>query len=172
MNEHDDTGGTPRTMPPTMNAYFEEFAVGDRFVSRSRTVTEADLVLFSGLSGDHSPLHTDAEWAKSGPFGERVAHGLLTLSLASGLEYAMLIAEQDRLIAFYGMDRVRFVKPVLIGDTIRVEFEVKSLDRKNAESGVVTLAAQVLNHRDDIVAVFDKRVLVQTQTSGIASDLT
>jgi 3-hydroxybutyryl-CoA dehydratase len=146
-----------------MNAYFEEFALSDRFVSRGRTVTEADLVLFAGLSGDHSRLHTDSEWAKAGPFGQRVAHGLLTLSLASGLEYAMLTGEEDRLIAFYGMDHVRFVKPVFIGDTIRIEFDVNALDPKNGESGVVTLAAQILNQRDEVVAVFEKRILTRTQ---------
>jgi 3-hydroxybutyryl-CoA dehydratase len=148
-----------------MNVCFDEFAVGDRFVSRSRTVTEADLVMFSGLSGDHSRLHTDAEWASSSAFGRRVAHGLLTLSIASGLEYALLVSDEDHFLAFYGMDRVRFVRPVFIGDTIRIEFEVKALDQKGPDAGVVTFAAEIRNQRGEVVVVFEKRVLVEVRPS-------
>jgi len=98
--------------------YFEDFNVGDRIVTRGRTITEADIVMFSALSGDWHPLHTDVEYAKQGPFKERIAHGFLVLSVASGL----LPLSEIAIIAFYGMDKVRFIAPVRLLDTIHVEF--------------------------------------------------
>jgi acyl dehydratase len=147
-----------RTLP-TLNNYFDDLAIGDRFVSRSRTVTEADLTLFSGLSGDYHPLHTDEVYARQGPFGRRIAQGCLTLSLATGLEFSLMGSDESRIIAFYGMDRVRFVKPVFIGDTIRLEGEVTALDGRDETSGVVTAHHEIKNERDETVAALDKRTL-------------
>lgn len=144
----------------TLNAYFDDLAIGDRYVTRSRTVTEADIVLFSGLSGDYHPLHTDEEFATRGPFGARIAQGALTLSLATGLEFSLIGSVDDsRIIAFYGMDRVRFVKPVLIGDTIHVEGEVTGLEQKDDERGVVAIRQEVKNQRGETVVALDKRTL-------------
>jgi 3-hydroxybutyryl-CoA dehydratase len=143
----------------TLNNYFDDLEVGHRFVSRARTVTEADITLFSGLSGDYHPLHTDEVYARDGPFGRRIAHGCLTLSLATGLEFSLMGSEESRIIAFYGMDRVRFLKPVFIGDTIRLEGEVSMLQDRDEASGVVTAHHEIKNERGETVAVLDKRTL-------------
>jgi acyl dehydratase len=143
----------------TLNNYFDDLAVGDRFVSRARTVTEADIALFSGLSGDYHPLHTDEVYAQTGPFGRRIAQGCLTLSLATGLEFSLMGSNESRIIAFYGMDRVRFVKPVFIGDTIRLEGEVTALEDRGDASGVVIAHHEIKNERGETVAVLDKRTL-------------
>jgi acyl dehydratase len=151
----------------TLNNYFDDLQVGDRFVSpRGRTVTETDLVTFSGLSGDHHQLHTDAEFASTGPFGERIAHGALTLALATGLEFA-LIGSGEKIVAFYGMDRVRFVKPVMIGDTIYLEGEVAALEEKDETRGVVTIHQRIMNQRGETVAVLDKRVLNRRRAPSV-----
>jgi 3-hydroxybutyryl-CoA dehydratase len=143
----------------TLNNYFDDLAVGDRFVSRARTVTEADIALFSGLSGDYHPLHTDEVYARTGPFGRRIAQGCLTLSLATGLEFSPMGSNESRVIAIYGMDRVRFVKPVFIGDTIRLEGEVTALEDRGDASGVVIAHHEIKNERGETVAVLDKRTL-------------
>jgi len=147
----------------TINDNFEDLQVGDHFVSgRARTVTEADLVAFSGLSGDYSSLHTDAEWAMKGPFGGRIAHGCLTLSLATGLEFSMFGNDQDKILAFYGMDRVRFIKPVFIGDTIHLVGEITAIEAKeDGKRGVLTIHQEVRNQRDETVAALDKRLLIK-----------
>ncbi|MEZ5101002.1 MAG: MaoC/PaaZ C-terminal domain-containing protein [Thermoleophilia bacterium] len=143
----------------SLDHWFDDLELGDRFEApRGRTVTEADVVLFAGLSGDHYQLHTDAEFARTGPFGERVAHGMLTLALVSGLEYA-LFATGEKVLAFYGFDKVRMVAPVAFGDTIRLRGEIAGLDARDDERGVVLLREQVVNQRDEVVAYADKRLL-------------
>ncbi len=144
----------------SLDRYFEDLAVGDRVVSRGRTITEADIAVYSGFSGDYHPLHTDEQFARRGPFGRRIAQGCLTLSVATGLEFSLMgSAEDSRILAFYGMDRVRFVAPVHIGDTVHLEGEVTALDEKDAERGVVTVHQQVINQDGTTVAVLDKRTL-------------
>jgi 3-hydroxybutyryl-CoA dehydratase len=147
------------TVLATLNSYFDDLEVGDRFVSRARTVTETDLVVFSGLSGDYAALHTDEEFSRTGPFGARIAHGCLTLSLATGLEFSLMGNDPLRIVAFYGMDRVRFVKPVFVGDTIHLEGEVAALEEKDETRGVVTIHQEIRNQRGETVAVLDKRTL-------------
>jgi acyl dehydratase len=132
--------------------YFEDFQVGDKIVTRGRTVTEADIVNFAALSGDWYPLHTNIEYAKETQFGERIAHGMLVLSLASGLfspEYVLNMA----FIAFYGMDKVRFTAPTKIGDTIHVELEVMDKQDKDKYGGVVSFRESVKNQKEENVAL-------------------
>lgn len=132
--------------------YFEDFQVGDKIVTRGRTVTEADIVNFAALSGDWYPLHTNIEYAKETQFGERIAHGMLVLSLASGLfspEYVLNMA----FIAFYGMDKVRFTAPTKIGDTIHVELEVMDKQDKGKYGGVVSFRESVKNQKEENVAL-------------------
>lgn len=136
--------------------YFEDFNVGEIAVTRARTITETDIVMFAALTGDWYPLHTDVEYSKKGPFGERIAHGLLILSIANGL---MPIYEMA-IVAFYGMDRVRFTAPTKIGDTIHVELEVTEKQEKGDIGGVITLKESVKNQRDETVAVSTKRVML------------
>ncbi len=136
--------------------YYEDIQIGNRTVTRGRTITEADIVNFAGLSGDWHPLHTDAEYAKSLPFGERISHGLLVLSVASGLMPLNDLA----IIAFYGMDKVRFTAPVKIGDTIHVEAEVVEKQEKGDSGGVVSLKQSVKNQRDEDVIISIMRVFL------------
>lgn len=119
--------GLPRGLGPKevsgMPMYFEDFEVGQRFVTAGRTVTEADVVNFAGVSGDYNPIHTDAEFAKSTPFGQRIAHGLLVLSMLTGLRQRTG-ATDGTLIAWLEIRNYRFLKPVLIGDTVHGETEI------------------------------------------------
>ena len=112
-------------LPPAKRGmYFEEFAAGQKIITSSRTVTETDIVLFAGLSGDFNQIHVDAEYSKTTPFGQRVAHGLLGLSLASGLVVQTGMME-GTIMAFREVNEWKFIKPIYIGDTIHVETEVK-----------------------------------------------
>src|SRR3954447_1047320 len=107
---------TERVLPRGRGLYFEEFVVGDEAATPSRTITETDIVQFAGLSSDWNPLHTDAEFAAATPFGQRIAHGLLGLSIASGL-MARLGHIDGTAIAFRGIEEWKFSKPIYIGDT-------------------------------------------------------
>lgn len=140
--------------------YFDDFATGDTFSSRGRTVTEADIVNFAGLSGDFFPLHVDEEFAKTTPFGRRVAHGALVFSIATGLSTQMSLLT-DSLIALYSVEKLRFTNPVFAGDTIRVTRKVTDLLARGAERGVVTFSVTVRNQRDEPVAVFSDRLIVK-----------
>lgn len=135
--------------------YFEDFKVGDRFVTRGRTITEADIVNFAALSGDWYPLHVDSEYAAKTIFGERIAHGMLVLSAASGLTPL----HEWAIVAFYGMDKLRFLLPTRIGDTIHVEIEVKELKKKDF-GGVVDFTQTILNQREEPVARADVKILI------------
>ena len=130
--------------------YFEDFEIGQKRVTAARTISEADIMAFAGLSGDWNPMHVDAEYAKTAMFGERVAHGLLGLSMASGL--AMQLGFLDRTVeAFTGLDW-KFRAPIKIGDTIYVEAEVK--EKKLAPGGVggfVEFNVAIKNQRDERV---------------------
>jgi len=128
--------------------HFDEFAVGDRFVTASRTVTEADVVSFAGVSGDFNPLHTDEIFAKATPFGTRIAHGMLVLSIASGLANQLGIFEGTTIALME--QRVRYTGAVRFGDTVRLEMEVESKkETKKPDRGVITFKTTVLNHKDE-----------------------
>lgn len=137
--------------------FFEDFSVGEKITTRARTITEADIVNFAAFSGDWYPLHVDVEFARQSPFGERIAHGLLVLSTASGLMPLMDMAIQ----AFYGMDRVRFTAPTKIGDTLHVEMEVLEKRDKGELGGVVSLKSNVKNQRGEDAAVSVMKVLMK-----------
>ena len=136
--------------------YFEDFQVGDKIVTRGRTITETDIVTFLAFSGDWHPLHTDVEYAKKGPFKERIAHGFLVLSVASGL----LPLSEIAIIAFYGIDKLRFVNPVKLLDTIHVEFEAVEKQERDERGGVITFRQTVKNQRGEEVAVGTMRSLI------------
>jgi acyl dehydratase len=125
--------------------FFEDFELGMKVASAGRTVTEHDVAAFAGLSGDFNQIHTDAEFARATPFGQRIAHGLLGLSIASGLAVQTGILGAN-VIAFREVGEWKFVKPVFIGDTIHVEMEVvetKAFPRLGG--GLVTILANVQN---------------------------
>jgi len=131
--------------------FFEDFQPGMRFETAGKTITEADIVNFAGVSGDWNRIHLDEEFAKRTPFGKRIAHGLLTLSITSGLTTRLRLTE-DSLVAFYGIERLRFTKPVFIGDTIRAVVEVEGKEDKG-EYGIVAFKISTLNQRDEVVMV-------------------
>lgn len=127
--------------------YFEEFHAGQRVVSVGRTITESDVVTFAGLSGDYNQIHVDAEYSARGPFGQRVAHGLLVLSVASGLAVQTGILE-GTVIAFREVNEWKFSRPVFLGDTIHVELEVKETKAMpRLGGGAVTIEVAVKNQR-------------------------
>lgn len=136
---------------------YDDFQVGMKLKSQGLTVTESHITQFAGLTGDYNPLHVDEVFAKDSIFGGRVAHGLLTLSLAVGL-FASLVA--GTAIALLEVDS-KFLKPVRIGDTIYVEIEV--VDKKPSDKyngGVVTFRHEVRNQKGEVVAVIDTKLLI------------
>ncbi|MGC8605771.1 MAG: MaoC/PaaZ C-terminal domain-containing protein [Desulfomonilaceae bacterium] len=141
--------------------YFEDYEIGETFVSPARTITETDIVLFSAFSGDWHPLHTDVVYAEKTHFKGRIAHGMLGLVVGSALAtrlgpYAVL---PKSFIAFYGMDSVRFTAPIMIGDTIHCEVKVTQLLVKDDTKGVITHENTIRNQRGDAVIIFVAKVL-------------
>jgi 3-hydroxybutyryl-CoA dehydratase len=131
--------------------YFEEFEVGQQIVTSGRTITESDIVIFAGLSGDYNQIHTDAEHSKTTPFGKRVAHGLLGLSVASGLAVQTGMME-GTVIAFREISSWKFVKPIFIGDTIHVVMEVKETKAlRRVGGGSIVIELNVKNQNDETV---------------------
>jgi 3-hydroxybutyryl-CoA dehydratase len=142
--------------------YFEDFALDSISTSRTRTVTEADIVNFAGLSGDFIELHVSEAYAAKGPFGKRIAHGALVFSISTGLT-VQTIKIDDTVIAFYGMDKLRFTRPVFIGDTIHVVKKVIAKEQKGADRGVVTFETMVLNQNGETVIVYTDKLLVKAR---------
>ncbi len=143
--------------------YYEEFEVGDYFETRSRTITEADVVAFASVSWDFNSLHTDAEYAKTTIFGERIAHGALGFVAHTGLS-AMLGHLTETVVAFLGMTW-NFHKPIKIGDTIHVEQNVKSKKEIQKEGmGIVVFDTRLVNQRGEVVQQGDKTVLVKKKS--------
>ena len=145
-----------------MSLYFEDFSAGAVLASRGRTITEADIVNFAGLSGDFIELHTSEEYAKQSPFGRRIAHGALIFSISTGLMTQMNLIN-DTVIAFYGVDKLRFTRPVFIGDTVRVIKRVVDTQRKE-KGGVVTFETTVLNQNDEPVIVYTDKLLIKARS--------
>lgn len=131
--------------------YFEEFEPGQRVVSAGRTITESDIVAFAGLSGDFNQVHMDAEYSKSALPGQRIAHGLLVLSIASGLVVQTGLME-GTIIVFREITEWKFIKPVFIGDTIHVEVEIKETrPMSRLSGGLVAIELDVKNQHGDRV---------------------
>jgi len=131
--------------------YWEEWQIGAEFESPARTVTEADIVAFAGLSGDYNPLHVNEEYCKTTIFGGRIAHGPLVYAIAAGLLFQLHLYD-DTLIAFLGFENLKFTKPVKPGDTIRARIKVlEKRESSNADRGVMKRRLQVLNQRGEVV---------------------
>jgi acyl dehydratase len=143
--------------------YFEDFEEGQTFESVGRTVTEADFVVHSALSGDWTELHTNKEYAEDGPFGERIAHGPMTFVQATGFVYRTGIVERTA-FAFLGMNYMDLPNPVYIGDTLSLEIEVtetKDLSSRE-DAGLVVLDTEMTNQDDTVVFQGDMKFLIQT----------
>jgi acyl dehydratase len=144
--------------------YFEDYPVGAQRVTSGRTITETDIVIHAGHSGDYFPHHVDAEFARETPFGQRVAHGSMTFAIGIGLT-----AGQINPVAFtYGYDRLRFPKPVFIGDTIHtlVTIKEKQPDAKRPDCGRVIEACEVVNQRGEVVLYCEHILVVQMKPAS------
>ena len=131
--------------------YWEEWEIGAEFVTAGRTVTEADIVHFAGISGDYNPLHINEEHCKKTQFGERIAHGPLVYSIATGQVFQLHLYD-DTLIAFLGFDSLKFTKPVLIGDTIHARLTVlETRETSKPDRGIMKRKFEVLNQHGDVV---------------------
>jgi acyl dehydratase len=146
-----------------MGRYFEEFQVGEKFTTEPRTVTEKDIMTFADLTGDNNRIHTDAEFSKAGPFGQRIAHGLLGLSFVMGLAWRTGFLD-GTVLAFREINEWKFIKPVFIGDTIRAELnviEARALPRIGG--GSVVLQAELRNKQDAVCMRGKLSVLVMSR---------
>ena len=133
-----------------MGLFFEEFEEGKDYVTRARTVTEADVVSFAGLSGDFNPLHTDAEFMKSSAFGERIAHGMLVASMGTGLSSQMGWFEGTT-IALLEVT-FRFKAAVKLGDTVHLVINVREKKpTSKPDRGILRMGADVLNQHGETV---------------------
>lgn len=146
-----------------MGLHFDEFQVGASFRSPSRTVTETDVVMFAALSGDNNELHTSETWARErGPFGRRVAHGLLCLGLGHALMLRLGILEGTA-VALLGFEDWRFTAPVFFGDTLHVEFAVAAVrpSRSQPDRGIVTFECAYKNQEGAVVQTGRQAVMVR-----------
>ncbi len=137
--------------------HFEEFELNSIRNTGGRTVTEADIILHAGQSGDFFPQHMDEEWCKTQPFGQRIAHGTLIFTIAIGLT-ADLVNEVSMT---YGYERLRFIKPVFIGDTLKVKVTVTDKkEHKKPGYGLITELVECFNQHSDLVMVCEHLLLV------------
>ena len=128
--------------------HYEDLQVGDRWVSQGRTVTEADVVNFAGMTGDYNPLHVDHEFASETPFRRPIAHGVLGLSFVAGLSsYAPYV----KTLAFLEIQSWEFLRPIFIGDTVHVETEVTAALPNGRRSGRVSWRRQLINQSGDVL---------------------
>lgn len=142
--------------------YFEEFDLNEKRNTWGRTITETDIVIHAGQSGDFFPHHMDAEWCKTQPFKQRMAHGTLIFTVAVGLTAHVI----NEVSMTYGYDRLRFIKPVFIGDTIKATVTIKDKrDHKKPGFGLITELVEVFNQQEELVMVCEHVLLVQKKES-------
>ena len=147
----------------TRGLRYEQFTVGDQFVTASRTITEADIWGFACLTGDYNPLHTDEEYCKNQQFGSRIAHGLLVVSIGTGLASQLLILEGTSMGLLDA--RFSFSGVVRAGDTLRTVIRVidKKETKKYHDRGIITYDCDILNQHDEKVAGMEWIVMIRKQ---------
>ena len=138
--------------------FFEDFAVGDRFASPSKTLTDAHFLFFAGMTGDAHPIHYDDEYAKGTRFGRRLAHGLLLTSLTAVGASTLAPLVEDSIVAFVEQT-TRFLAPAFIGDTIKPRHEVIALERKRS-AGLLTLRVTLTNQRNETILEGQHKYLI------------
>ncbi|MEQ7127730.1 MaoC/PaaZ C-terminal domain-containing protein [Actinopolymorpha sp. B11F2] len=151
-----------------VSRYFEDYIVGAERRTTGRTLTEADIVLHAGQTGDWFPHHVDAEWCATQDFGQRIAHGTLILSVAIGMT-----ASEINPVAFsYGYDRIRFIRPIFIGDTITVTARIAGTrdHPRRANQGFVDEQVMVTNQRGDVVLSLVHIYLVERKSPAPPDD--
>ena len=148
-------------------SYFDELKIGEKFTTRGRTMTETDMILFCMLTGNWLELHSNIEYAKTTQFGQRLIQGSLSFSIIAGL---VPTGTPGRILAFYGVDRLRFIKPVFIGDTLHAETEIIDLQDKNETSGVSTHQVTLVNQHGETVQSSIWKHLVAKKPKGARSN--
>lgn len=147
-------------MRDTAPMYWEDFEIGDKYVTRARTITETDIVMFAAMTHDTNPLHTDAEFGKTTMFENRIAHGLLGLSLTVGLAAGLGLA-QGTTIAFLGVEW-SFVGPMLIGDTVHAEQIVsQKRETKRPDRGILVWDVELINQRGEVIQRGKRTLMLQ-----------
>ncbi|WP_077211669.1 MaoC/PaaZ C-terminal domain-containing protein [Bacillus dakarensis] len=142
--------------------YYEDFEVGMCFDSPARTITETDVVMFAGFSGDYNAIHTDTEYCKNTQFGERIAHGLLGISIITGL-MSRAGTFEGTAIAMLGINNWKFLKPIFIGDTVYVRYTIteKRPSKSNPETGIVNRFYELINQKGEVVQNGEMPVLIK-----------
>jgi acyl dehydratase len=154
-----DQGDNPMPFQPRGRT-FEQFKTGDEYVCQGRTVTEADVVHFAGLSGDYNPLHTDEEFGKTTPFGGRIAHGVLILAIATGQINQTGLFEGTSLALL--QQTIKYVGAVKLGDTVHLEFKVvEKKETSKPDRGILTLENRVVNQLGRTVIEVQEVVMVK-----------
>lgn len=144
--------------------YYEDYQIGAQRVTSGRTITETDIVIHAGHTGDFFPHHVDADFARTTPFKQRIAHGTMTFAIGIGLT-----ASQINPVAFtYGYERLRFPRPVFIGDTLRTRVTIKDkqTDPKRPGHGRVIEVCEVMNQRDEVVMYCEHILMVSMRPAG------
>ena len=147
--------------------YFDEYVVGEEYLTPSRTLTETDVVMFAAMTGDYNELHTSEEFMKNSQFGRRLVHGLLGLAVSHGLLFRLGLFEGTA-IAFLGIDSWRFEAPLFFGDTIRVRLEVAEAkaSRSKPDRGIVKFFLQILNQEEAVVQSGYKTIMFRRKEEG------
>jgi acyl dehydratase len=142
--------------------YYEAFELNEQRITKGRTITETDIVLHAGQSGDFFPHHMDEEWCKTQPFKKRIAHGTLIFAVAIGLTADFV----NEVSMTYGYERLRFTSPVFIGDTIKVRVTIKEAkDYKKPGFGLITELVECFNQQEQLVMICEHLLLVQKTNS-------
>ncbi|TWC69786.1 MaoC/PaaZ C-terminal domain-containing protein [Herbaspirillum sp. SJZ099] len=142
--------------------YLEDFKPGQIFTSSGRTITEADLTMFSMISGDWNPIHADAEFARGTRYGQRLVHGTLGIAICTGMLHQIGIFEQS-VIAMLGLREWNFKQPIVVGDTVHLELEILSVEPgKSGRSGKLGRRFRLRNQRGEVAQEGDSDVLVLT----------
>lgn len=143
-----------------MTRFFEDIAPREETLTGERAISDADVRSFAALTGDENPIHLSEEAARQGRFGKRVAHGALVFSISVGLMQKDH-AHWPEVLAFVGVERLRFVRPVFLGDTIRVRQTIRSTDAVDAATGIVEAREEVLNQKGEVVTSYLAKMLVR-----------
>ncbi len=149
--------------------YFEDFEVGQEYISGGRTITEADLTMFSMISGDWNPIHADAEFAKKTRYGERVVHGVLGIALTTGMMHELGVFHNTA-IAMLGYENWNFLVPLFVNDTVHLKMTILSKDLgKSGNSGKIGRRFQLINQRGEVAQEGMSGVLVLTRKNAAKS---
>ncbi len=146
--------------------FFDEWVVGEEYISPSRTMTETDVVMFAAMSGDYNELHTSEEFMKSSQFGKRLVHGLLGLAVSHGLLFRTGLLEGTA-IAFLGVESWKFQAPIFFGDTVRVKVKVaeKRPSKTKPDRGVVKLFLEIIKQDDTVVQSGFKTIMIKRSSA-------